>query len=386
MEKYDQIIEKILSKKRVYRIINNKKINIENLIKIINADEKMQKYNEEIQKEINEIKEYNSKNLIEEKNNKKEKIKNKNLSNKKIIKKEKRKNNNLTNKKTIKNEKNIIINVKKYLIKIIKKIKQKLIYYFENKKNNVFSINKKNEKNIITILGNDGSGKSIFSALFSIGLMKYYNKILILDFDFTNKSIHSIFGVKSFFNKKNQNKNYQKIINENNFNINNYIIKINKKIDIISNIDSIFNGFNKINYEKINELLQDLIKKYDVIIIDTGASYLCEKNKKLINLSDFCVFLTEANLIQLTKTKKILDYYFNKLNIPQNKIKIIFNKYNKFCIKNYLLKKLYFDYQILGFINYSKKINFLINYNFKNYFLEKNIAKKIKKIIIKLFI
>ena len=283
-------------------------------------------------------------------------------------------------------KKNIIINVKKYLIKIIKKIKQKLVYYFENKKNNVFSINKKNEKNIITILGNDGSGKSIFSALFSIGLMKYYNKILILDFDFTNKSIHSIFGVKSLFNKKNQNKNYQKIINENNFNINNYIIKINKKIDIISNIDSIFNGFNKINYEKINELLQDLIKKYDVIIIDTGASYLCEKNKKLINLSDFCVFLTEANLIQLTKTKKILDYYFNKLNIPQNKIKIIFNKYNKFCIKNYLLKKLYFDYQILGFINYSKKINFLINYNFKNYFLEKNIAKKIKKIIIKLFI
>ena len=169
-------------------------------------------------------------------------------------------------------------------------------------------------------------------------------------------------------------------------NINNLIVKINSKIDLISNIDFLFNGFNNIDYKKIKLIINELLEKYDVIIIDTGASYLCEKNKNLINLSDYCIFLTEANLIQLTKAKKILEYYFTKLKIPKNKIKIVFNKYNKFCIKNYLLKKLYFDYEILGFINYSKKINYYINKNMKNIFIEKIISKKIKKIIIKLFL
>ena len=215
--------------------------------------------------------------------------------------------------------------------------------------------------------------------MFSLALKKYHNKILILDFDFTNKSIHSIFGVKKIF-KKNKSNNYL----ENN--INNLIVKINSKIDLISNIDFLFNGFNNIDYKKIKLIINELLEKYDVIIIDTGASYLCEKNKNLINLSDYCIFLTEANLIQLTKAKKILEYYFTKLIIPKNKIKIVFNKYNKFCIKNYLLKKLYFDYEILGFINYSKKINYYINKNMKNIFIEKIISKKIKKIIIKLFL
>ena len=169
-------------------------------------------------------------------------------------------------------------------------------------------------------------------------------------------------------------------------NINNLIVKINSKIDLISNIDLLFNGFNNINYEKIKFIIYDLLNKYDVIIIDTGASYLCEKNKNLINLSNYCIFVTEANLIQLAKAKKILEYYYNKLKIPKNKIKIIFNKYNKFCIKNYLLKKLYFNYEILGFINYSKKINYYINKNMRNVFVEKNISKKIKKIINRLLV
>jgi septum formation inhibitor-activating ATPase MinD/DNA-binding NarL/FixJ family response regulator len=330
LEKIDEKIKNVLLKKGIYRIINNRKNNFDNLINIINADEKMQKYNEEIQKEINEIKKYNL---------------NKKLINKKIKEKSK-----------------------------LKEIKNKINYCLKkNNKNNFQKIN--NKKNIITILGNDGSGKSIFSILFSLGLKNYFNKILILDFDFTNKSIHSILGVK---------KQYKKIINNKN-NINNLTIKINKKIDLISNIDFLFNGFNNINYEKIKIIINDLIKKYDAIIIDTGASYLCEKNKNLINLSDYCIFITEANLVQLSKSKKILEYYFNKLNIPKNKIKIVFNKYNFFCIKNYILKKIYFDYEIIGFINYSKKINYYINKNFRNILIEKNISKKAKKIINKLF-
>ena len=350
IEKLDEKIKKLISQKRIYRIINNKNINIDFIINIINADEKIKKYNEEIQKEIDEIKFINS--------NK----------------------NNLEKKNEIINEKNNLKIIKKNKIKkMLNKIKNNIIYIFENDKNKLISNNLKNQKKIITILGNDGSGKSVFSVLFSLALKKYHNKILILDFDFTNKSIHSIFGVKKILKKN-------KIYNYSENNINNLIVKINSKIDLISNIDFLFNGFNNIDYKKIKLIINELLEKYDVIIIDTGASYLCKKNKNLINLSDYCIFITEGNLIQLTKAKKILEYYFIKLKIPRNKIKIIFNKYNKFCIKNYLLKKLYFNYEILGFINYSKKINYYINKNMRNIFIEKNISKKLKKIIIKLFL
>ena len=58
LENYNDNLENTLVKKGVYRIFYDNKIEIKDIIKIINEDNKMEKYNEEIRKEIDELKEY----------------------------------------------------------------------------------------------------------------------------------------------------------------------------------------------------------------------------------------------------------------------------------------------------------------------------------------
>lgn len=380
LENINNELENILTKKGIYRILYNNYIEINDILNIINEDEKMEKYNEEIRKEIEELKEYiinNKKNnfknnkLIKEKNNKKIININKNINELKINKKIK----NIEKYSFFKKIKKIILKnklIKKILIKINKLI-QKLI-----KKNS----KKLNQNKIISVLGNSGAGKSVFFVILANYFKKDFNKILIIDFDILNNSLHTILGVNKYSDK------IKKIIKENNnqilknnenikINIDNLIIKINKKIDLISGINLIINKNKKNNSEIIKIILQELSKKYEKIIIDTSSECFFDYTKEIIKISNYNIFLTEANLLELSKSKRILDIYYNNWNIEKNKIKIIFNKFNNKGINLNLLKKLYMDYEVIGKINLNNNYNSLINYNFKNLFLY---SKKIFKI------
>jgi len=392
LENIDDELENILNKKGVYRIIYNNNVEINDIIKIINEDEKMEKYNEEIRKEIEELKEYIINNKKYKKNTKKiifGKINNNKLN---INNKSK---NNIEN-KIIKN--NNKINIKNKYIKILKNKILDNIFNKLNKNNLIHKIiknnsNKLNQNKIISILGNSGSGKSVFSILLANYLKKDFNKILIIDFDVLNNSLHTILGVNKYSEKIkkiikennyeiNNNKNNQKIINEKDekINIENLIIKINKKIDLISGINLLFNKNIKNNIEKLNEVLQELLNKYEKIIIDTSSECFFDYTKEIIKISDNNIFLTEANLLEISKSKRILDIYYNNWKIEKNKIKIIFNKFNNKSINLNLLKKLYNDYEILGKINTDNIYNSLINYNFKNIFIYSKKLKKLYKI------
>jgi len=214
-------------------------------------------------------------------------------------------------------------------------------------------------------------------------LKKYYKKILIIDFDILNNSIHTILGVKKYPKKLN---------NFDNLKIFDLIIKINKKIDLISGINLIFNNKNKINYEKLKSMIEELLEKYDAIIIDTTSECFFEYTKEIINVSNKCVFLTEANLSEISKSKRFLEIYYKNWNIKKEKIKIIFNKCNKNIIKNIILKNIYSEYEILGYLKNNFKYNFLINNNFKynvlkinnvknNFWINKDLKKIVNKIL-----
>ena len=300
--KNDDNLKRTILSIGVYRVLVDEEIKADNILKIINTDVKMQKYNEEILLEINKIKNQNNKN----------------------------------------NNKNKIKKYYKYFINFIKK------------KNNI-----RFKKNIITISGNNGTGKTVFSILFANALINYYNKILIIDFNYINNSIQFI---------KNNN---VELIN-----------KINNKVYISSNI-YIFVENGKFNLEKFKKEINNYYSKYDLIIFDTSSENNIEINKELINLSSKCFFITEANLIEINKSKKILEKYINKWKINNNKIKIIFNKYNKYSINKLLLKKIFVDNNILGFFRYDKKINLYINSNFKNIILKKYYKRKIFKLFFK---
>lgn len=94
------------------------------------------------------------------------------------------------------------------------------------------------------------------------------------------------------------------------------------------------------------------------------------------------VLLVEANLLGINKTRYILEELINNQKIQKDNIKIVFNKHTKTSINTFLLKKIFIDFDIIGYVHYDKYYNFLINNNFK--LLIKKINNKYSKIIKKI--
>lgn len=324
-------IKNYLISKGVFNIFYNNKITNNELINTINNINNTRK-EIEINEEIKNLKK-----IILEKNNS-----NKEILNKEII------NRNYSKIKNI----------------ILSKINLK------NKKE------KKNNKNkIISIVGTNGVGKSIFSSLLAKRIKN--KKILLIDFDVFNQSINSIFNVK----RKNT-KREKRQINKTKNNINNLIIKVNKNIDLICATNILFDEKYKIEKNKIKNFLEELSSKYDLIIIDTTSECFFDYTKEILEKSDLIIFLTQANLIELKKSKNLLDIYINKWKINKQKFNIIFNKDNINAIDDKILKTIFSDFKIIGKIKTNKNFDLIINNNLKN--IDKKIKRKFEWIIKKL--
>lgn len=322
-EKYE--LEKILHSENIYSIIYNNKIEIDEIINLIKN--KKETENEKIKKELDELKEI-------------------------II------NQNSQNKINNKNYFNNIIKLKN----ILSKIKNK------KKENNKII----NNKEIISILGSSGVGKSIFTVNLSKSFIYSDKKILIIDFDILNNSLHTILGLKKYPEKLRKKIKKNKIEN-NKFDIKDLIIKINKKLDLISGINLLFDSKYNISSQKINNIFYELKKYYDVIIIDTSSECFLEYTKEIIKNSNTNIFIVEPNLLEIKKSNNLLNIYTNEWNIKKEKINILFNKFSKNSIDINLLKIIFKDYNIIGKIKTNEKYNLIINKN----------AKKIDKKIIK---
>ena len=212
-------------------------------------------------------------------------------------------------------------------------------------------------------------GKSSFCTIF--GKLIKNKKILIIDFDILNSSINSIFNVKKF----------PKEINENNYknNINNLIININKNIDLLCATHILVNE----DYKELKNVFINYLKvlknKYDLIIIDNSSECFFQYTKQLLDKSDLIIFLVEPNLIELKKSKNLLNIYINNWKIKKEKINIIFNKTNKNSIYDKILNTLFSEFNILGKIKINIDYNLIINRNIK--FINSKIKKDYLKII-----
>lgn len=324
LENKNNELKDFLKQKNINSIFYNNEITIDELINVIEEKDKNKK-EMEINKEIKLLKEIILENNKKIEQNKKEKKINKILS---ILKEEK--------------------------IKIIKNSKINNIKKFKNKTN-------KTQNKIISVVGIPGVGKSIFISLFSKNIK--HKKILIIDFDIYNKSLDLIFG----YNTKVQQEKA--------------IIKINNNIDLLSKIEIFFKE-SYIEKNKIKNILDSFSKKYDLIIIDNTSEYSCEHTKEILKNSDSIIFLSDANLIELNKTKKLLEKYINKWKIEKERINAVFNKININSINNKILNNLFSDFNILGKINFSNKYNLIINNNLK--ILNKKINKEYINIIKKM--
>ena len=353
LEKENKKLENYLLSKENIKIFYNNEIKIKEIAELIININK----NEKLELEIKKLK--------EKINNKKDDLINneeKNIINTEneilITEEEKRKieeeiENELNNSKI----KNKILN-NKFIKKVISKIKKQTI---------------NNNCKIIIITGICGVGKSFFTVNISKHIAEQKRNILIIDFDFINNSIKTLFGIKS--------KTKEKYIEKNN--IEDLIIKINSKIDLISNINLIFNENNSEDF-KILKLIKDLKMKYDFIIIDIND------NEQILNLikeeTHKIIFITEPNILQIKKSQNILNKYINELYVEKESIYLLFNKVKNDSISFNILKSVFKNYNIIGKINFINNYNTIINQNMKSIFFEdkiknqyKNIAKKISQ-------
>lgn len=356
LEKENSNLEGILLKNNIKEIYYNNRIDLIELIKIINK------------KEINMEEEI--------------------IKLKKIIEKE--------------NTKNKLM---KKRIKIINEIKNKIIIFLQlnnTKEKELFFENKKSQ--IISFSGNTKSGKTTLSLIISQCLSDKKYKVLLIDADFEKKDLSIILRRDKKFNyyysrkyKKNKkvlNKKvkkinqYGKLINLKN-KINYYKIKkiIEKYTKKINKNLYFFNELNNKEIKDIKAFFKIVEKKYNFIIIDLSSNSKDIKNKEIIENSYTNFLLLEPNLLGIKEIKNLLEKYIFNWRINKNSIFVIENKKNFISVNKKLISKYLSIYNKIFEIRENKFYYILLNHYYKRKILIKNkairydINKILKKII-----
>lgn len=266
----------------------------------------------------------------------------------------------------INNETNLNLEIEK----LREIIKEKTI---ENNSKKLVSKNIKKENYLkisksIAITGYFGSGKSLFTVLFAKAANKLNLKTLIIDFDILNNSISTLFNISKY----NKSKFYD--------NLEQYIVKINNNISIFTGIDILFNEENKINFDKIKEMINKFKEKYNLILFDTSSEINLKYVKtSLVNVQKI-IFLIEPNLIELKKSKELLEVYLEDWEIPRYKFNIVLNKVNVNSIDTEIISNIFSQIKIIGKINFSKNYTALANNTNFKFINLKDYEKIIRKI------
>lgn len=370
--KIKELIEKIEKQKiKILLILKENNLELKNYYK--NKENIFTYYNDEV-----EIKEMIK--IIVSKN-KEEELKEEIIELKKIIKETNKNLIGIKNRKIKKQEHKKYIK-SKMQNKEIKMLEEEIEESFiqEHKIIKLSHNTKERNGKIITILGLGGVGKSVFAVNLAQSIKKSKKRVLIIDLDIFNNSIHTLLGVEKYpkgtgeiFKRDCKKKN---ILTE----VEHIILKIDKSIDLLSGIDLIFNKELEMNKNKLIEVIKKQKEFYDAIIIDTSYECNFEHTKCISKISDKLIFLSEANVIQIKKTINLLEMYFKEWNIKKEKINIIFNKNNNESIDREISCEIFKEYKIIGEINYIKYYNTLINNNMKNIFTRKYIKNQYSKI------
>lgn len=249
--------------------------------------------------------------------------------------------------------------------------------------NNLFTLENKEIRRkgeTICILGPNGIGKSVFSILFSQSMQN--KKSIIIDFDILNESLHTLLGIKNYKEKIKKKIKQNDLINHNQ-NYKDYIIKNNSKIDLLSAMNLIFDSKYKLSPKKIKTINDHLKKEYNIIIFDTSAESFLDYTREIINLSDQVIFISGANLLEIKKSKRLLEIYTQEWGVNKRKINIVFNKCTNKSIDESVLKEVFNKYNILGKIELNEYYDLLINKNMSQKSKLHKEIERIKKHIIK---
>ena len=218
----------------------------------------------------------------------------------------------------------------------------------------------------IAISGASGIGKSTFSTFLAQNVNETDKKVLLIDFDLEENHVRTLLKIKK----------QPKYID----NVKNLVIKINKNLDVLCHLDSIFKREDIVNYLKVQEILNYLKKQYDLIIIDTSAILNKEYTKRIFYNSDDIIFLIEPNVLGVKKAQNMLEIFEKDWKINPEKIKVVLNKSNMYEISDAILKELFSDYKFIGKMKYMDCYHLMINKSVNQKEVKKEYEKVYQKI------
>ena len=359
LERENENLEKMLIKNNIIDFYYNNKINLKELIKIINKKEI------NMEEEIIKLKK-----IIEEKDL-----------------------------KTNKENKNVF-NRRKILIDKINQVLKTMLKRKENIKKS------KMATKIITFSGNYKSGKSTLALVISQYLSQENKKVLLIDGDLEKQDLcfllkrHKQDKNKKTNNKKQiyynfKNKKMMKFINQQNIVsyykiknvLNSGLKKLNKKLYFFYQLNYLLeNKKEKILIKYINQLFSIMRQKYDFIIIDLSKTNLYIINRNILKNSDVNFLILEANLLGIKEMKKMWEKYTIEMEIEKEKLHIIVNKKNIQSINTKIISNCFLSKNKILEIKSNKIYSIFINHFFTTkYLLENNhIKKDIKKVLDKI--
>ena len=335
LEKENDKLEKILIKNNILDIYYNNKINLQELIKIINKKEI------NMEEEIIKLKK-----IIEEKEHEEYKEKEDEIK--------------LKNK--IKN-----------FLKIIKKTKIK---------------NTPKYTKVITFSGNYKSGKSTLALAISQCLSKENEKVLLIDGDLEKQDL-SILLKKEKSNKKTNEKKliishakhlekikyFLKKEKMANYKIKNFINfgikKLSKNLYFFCQLNE------KLFIKNINYFFYKIKEKYNFIIFDLSKNNFNKLNEKILKNSDFNFLIMESDLLGIKEIKKLLEKYINEIEIEKEKIQVVINKKSRYSISKKVVSNCINSKNKIFEIRENKIYSIFFNHFFTTKYLMKN--KKVEK-------
>ena len=268
----------------------------------------------------------------------------------------------------LKEENEKIKNELEMLKKIIEQKKEKKLFekikdFKKSKEIKEGNIDKKSIKkgNIILFTGVPKTGKTVISSIVAENLSKY-NKVLLIDVNFKEKDLITLFNKKKFNEKEDEN----------------ILIKINDNLDLLSDLDIVIKDFRTDISSKLDILLNQLLYKYDYLIIDFNLENENFIFEYILNKADKIFILIEGDLLNLKESKKAFEKITNVIN--KKTIQIIINKNNSRFIETEVIENI-LNVKISMLIDYSKKFIKFINTNGKTCFRNRNIENLVNKII-----
>ena len=252
------------------------------------------------------------------------------------------------------------------LFNIIESKENKVIYNYgtDNKEIQKEKVVKVVSKQIISVFGTSGAGKSYVSSVLGQVLskkMKY--ETLLVDMDIQNPALDIYNNIDGDINAL-----YYVMEEVDNDCFNSNVLREvakkereNKKLSFLTNNLDMYECQNRIAPCYYKALYKEAIENFDITLLDLPASPFLDVVPFSLAKSDKIFFVINPNFISIRQAHKYLDLIINVWNISKSKINIIVNKISRNSLSIKQIESILKDFNICLQIDKDENIEQIIN-------------------------